>query len=67
MKMYAVTAINRLTGEREAVSTPRLFCKTWRLLQNWRRMTKDCPEPAWTELKVERCQDNNDESLQCPK
>jgi hypothetical protein len=58
MKLYVVSAINRLTGEREAVSAPRSYYRTWRLLQNWRKMTKDCPEPAWMELKVERYKDN---------
>lgn len=54
MIQYVVTAINRLTQEREAVSVPRSYHKTRMLLLRWKNMTKNCQEPAWTDLRVER-------------
>jgi hypothetical protein len=56
MRLYVVTAINRLTGEREACSAPHSYYKTRKLLQKWQMRTEDCREPAWTDLKVERFQ-----------
>ena len=56
MKQYVITAINRMTGEREAISAPRSYYKSRKLLQQWQTRTKDCQEPAWTDLKVERFQ-----------
>ena len=56
MRLYVVTAINRLSGEREACSAPHSYYKTRKLLQKWQMMTEDCREPAWTDLKVERFQ-----------
>ena len=45
-----------MTGEREAISAPRTYYKSRKLLQRWQTKTKDCQEPAWTDLKVERFQ-----------
>ncbi len=54
MKKYVITATNQLTGEREAVSAPRSYYKTKKLLLNWMQRTEDCLQPAWTDLKVEK-------------
>ena len=54
MKKYVITATNQLTGEREAVSAPRSYFKTKKLLLNWMQRTEDCLQPAWTDLKVEK-------------
>ena len=56
MKKYVITATNQLTGEREAISVPGSYYKTRKLLQRWETLTKDCLEPAWTDLKVKRYQ-----------
>ncbi len=58
MRLYVVTGINGLTGEREAISAPRSLSKTRKLLRNWSDKTKGCQDPAWTDLKVERYRDN---------
>ena len=62
MKKYVITATNQLTGEREAISVPRSYYRTRKLLQRWKILTKDCLEPAWADLKVKRYKDNKD----CP-
>ena len=59
MSLYVITAKNQLTDEREAITAPRSFNESHRLFQRWMEMTKDCQEPAWTDLKVERFRDNN--------
>jgi hypothetical protein len=53
MKLYVIRATNQLTGEREAISVPRSYYKTRKILQKWKAITKDCQDPAWTNLKVE--------------
>ena len=58
MSLYVITAKNQLTDEREAITTPRSYDESHRLLQRWKEMTKGCQEPAWTDLKVERFRDN---------
>ena len=64
MGLYVVTAVNALTGEREAISAPRSLDKSKRLQQKWNEMTKDCQDPAWRDLKVERYRiDNEDGGL----
>ena len=53
MKKYVIRATNQLTGEREAISVPRSYYKTRKILQKWKAITKGCQDPAWTDLKVE--------------
>ena len=53
MKKYVIRATNQLTGEREAISVPRSYYKTRKILQKWKAITKGCQDPAWTTLKVE--------------
>lgn len=53
MKKYVIRATNQLTGEQEAISVPRSYYKTRKILQKWKAITKDCQDPAWTNLKVE--------------
>jgi len=66
MKKYVITATNQLTGKREAISVPRSYYKTRKVLQKWEILTKDCLEPAWTDLKVKRYQDNDESPTLCP-
>ena len=35
-----------MTGEREAISAPRSYYKSRKLLEQWQMKTKDCQEPA---------------------
>ena len=58
MKLYVITATNQLTGDREALISPRSYYKSRQLLQKWKELTKDCQKPAWTDIKVEKVKDD---------
>ena len=40
MNKYVIRATNQLTGEREAISVPRPYYKTRKILQKWKAITK---------------------------
>jgi len=52
--MYRVTAINQLTGEREAISAPHSLARSRRLLKKWQQIAANSQQPAWTKLKVQK-------------
>lgn len=51
---YVVTGVNRLTGEREAISSPHSEWKAYDLMQKYKGLQlKAGKESAYTRLKVE--------------
>ncbi len=58
---YVITAINRLTGEREPISAPRSLRCTERLLAKKQEDFEKEPAAAWSDLKIRRCPKVNKE------
>jgi hypothetical protein len=51
---YVVTGVNRLTGEREAISSPHSEWKAYDLMQKYKGLQlKTGKESAYTRLKVQ--------------
>lgn len=48
---YVVTGINKLTGEREAVSSPHSEWNARELLAKWK--SRNCNTRPWKRLRVE--------------
>lgn len=50
---YVVTAINKLSGEREAVSSPRSLEQTEKLLNDHLQACRYKRHQPWTKFKIE--------------
>jgi hypothetical protein len=50
---YVVTAINKLSGEREAVSSPRSLEQTEKLLNDHLQTSRYKRHQPWTKFKIE--------------
>ncbi len=55
---YIITAINRLTGEREAISSPRSLNSVKKLKNKWLKQADNSKDLPWSDLKVERLKTN---------
>lgn len=50
---YVVTAVNKLSGEREAVSSPRSLEQTEKLLNDHLQTSRYKRHQPWTKFKIE--------------
>lgn len=50
---YVITAVSRLTGEREVISAPKQFMTAQEMCARWRRKFARQRDPVYSLLKVE--------------
>lgn len=58
LKKYVITGINRLTGEREAISGKHNYLQTQKMLSRWQKIYREKKTPLYTFLKMEEAEES---------